>query len=103
MKDRKPTHFKNHDRRERPIANEIPAAPAEGIVSGRNAVRELLASGRDIDKIFVARGDREGSIVALVGELNDAFDIEIKPNNLVPENFNSADAMLALIEKLQDE
>ena len=24
-------------------------------------------------------------IVALVGELNDAFDIEIKPNNLVPE------------------
>ena len=42
-------------------------------------------------------------IVALVGELNDAFDIEIKPNNLVPENFNSADAMLALIEQLQDE
>ena len=42
-------------------------------------------------------------IVALVGELNDAFDIEIKPNNLVPDNFNSAKAMLALIEQLQDE
>ena len=42
-------------------------------------------------------------IVALVGELNDAFDIEIKPNNLVPENFNSAKAMWALIEKLKDE
>ena len=42
-------------------------------------------------------------IVALVGELNDAFDIEIKPNNLVPENFNSAKAMWALIETLQDE
>ena len=42
-------------------------------------------------------------IVALIGELNDAFDIEIKPNNLVPENFNSAKAMMALIEKLQDE
>lgn len=42
-------------------------------------------------------------IVALVGELNDAFDIEIKPNNLVPENFNSAEAMMALIEQLQDE
>ena len=36
-------------------------------------------------------------------ELNDAFDIEIKPNNLVPDNFNSAKAMLALIEELQDE
>jgi acyl carrier protein len=42
-------------------------------------------------------------IVALVGELNDAFDIEIKPNNLVPENFNSAQAMLKLVEQLQDE
>ncbi|MDD6988261.1 phosphopantetheine-binding protein [Ruminococcus sp.] len=42
-------------------------------------------------------------IVALVGELNEAFDIEIKPNNLVPENFNSAKAMMALIEQLQDE
>ena len=42
-------------------------------------------------------------IVALVGELNDAFDIEIKPNNLVPENFNSAKAMYALIQELQDE
>ena len=42
-------------------------------------------------------------IVALVGELNDEFDIEIKPNNLVPENFNSAKAMMAMIERLQDE
>lgn len=42
--------------------------PNEGVISGRNAVKELLAGGRDIDKIYVARGDREGSIVALVGE-----------------------------------
>lgn len=42
--------------------------PNEGVISGRNAVKELLSSGRDIDKIFVARGDREGSIVVLVSE-----------------------------------
>lgn len=42
-------------------------------------------------------------IVSLVGELNEAFDIEIKPTDLVPENFNSASAILALVEKLQDE
>ena len=42
-------------------------------------------------------------IVSLVAELNDAFDIEIKPNNLVPDNFNSAKAMWDLIQKLQDE
>ena len=39
-----------------------------GAVVGRNAVRELLKSGRDIDKIFVQKGEREGSIVALVAE-----------------------------------
>lgn len=38
-----------------------------GYVIGRNAVRELLASGRDIDKILVQRGEREGSIIALIG------------------------------------
>jgi len=42
-------------------------------------------------------------IVSLVTELNDAYDIEIKPNYLVPENFNSAQAILELVEKLQDE
>ena len=42
-------------------------------------------------------------IVSLVTALNDAYDIEIKPNDLVPENFNSAEAILALVEKLQDE
>lgn len=42
-------------------------------------------------------------IVSLVGELNEAFDIEISPTDLVPENFNSAKAMFALVEKLQDE
>ena len=42
-------------------------------------------------------------IVALVGELNDAFDIEIKPSHLIPENYNSAEAMLKLIEQLQDD
>ena len=41
-------------------------------------------------------------IVSLVGELNEAFDIEIRPSDLIPENFNSAAAILALVEKLQD-
>ena len=39
-----------------------------GIVAGRNAVRELLKSGRDIDKIFTQAGEREGSIVVLAAE-----------------------------------
>lgn len=39
-----------------------------GLVIGRNAVRELLKSGRAIDKLLVSRGDREGSIVVLVSQ-----------------------------------
>lgn len=40
----------------------------EGLVIGRNAVRELLKTDRTVDKLLVRRGDREGSIVVLVAE-----------------------------------
>ncbi len=36
------------------------------IIIGRNAVKELLSSGRDIDKVYVSVGEREGSIKLLV-------------------------------------
>ncbi len=45
-----------------------PDPEAEGLVIGRNAVRELLKTDRTVDKLLVRRGDREGSIVALVAE-----------------------------------
>ena len=48
--------------------NEAFSVEDEGIVVGRNAVRELLKSERAIDKIFVQRGEREGSIVVLAAE-----------------------------------
>lgn len=41
-------------------------------------------------------------IVSLVGEMNDAFDINISVVDLIPENFNSFQAMLALIDKLKN-
>lgn len=41
-------------------------------------------------------------IVSIVGELNDAYDIEITPVDIVPENFNSAEAMWEMIQRLQD-
>ena len=39
-----------------------------GSVPGRNAVRELLKSGRSIEKIFIQKGDREGSLTVLSAE-----------------------------------
>ncbi len=41
---------------------------SEGVVVGRNSVRELLKSGRSIDKIFVKSGTREGSLTVIVAE-----------------------------------
>ena len=42
-------------------------------------------------------------IVTLVAEINDEFDVAIPAEALQPENFNSAAALYALIERLLDE
>ena len=41
--------------------------PDENTVFGRNAVKELLSGGRDIEKIYIQSGDREGSVNLLIG------------------------------------
>ena len=43
------------------------------------------------------------SIIRLIAAICDEFDIEISPKYLVPENFNSAEAMWELIQKIQEE
>ena len=42
-------------------------------------------------------------IVTLVSEIDGEFDVAIPAEELVPENFNSAQALFKLIEKLLDE
>lgn len=42
-------------------------------------------------------------IISIVGEVNSTFEVEINVDDLLPENFNSADAMYELICRLQDE
>lgn len=41
------------------------------------------------------------SVLTLVSELEDAFDIEISPTDLVPANFNSMKSMWEMIQRLQ--
>ena len=42
-------------------------------------------------------------IVTIVAEVNNVFDVAIPAEELIPENFNSAQALWALIERLMDE
>ena len=42
-------------------------------------------------------------VMNLTVELNDEFDIEITPLDILPENFKSIETIYALITRLQDE
>lgn len=42
-------------------------------------------------------------VITLVGELMDTFDVEITAEQMIPENFNSMQAIWDLIERLSDE
>ena len=42
-------------------------------------------------------------IVSLIAEINNEFDVNISAKDIVPENFNSAQALWALIERLEEE
>ena len=43
------------------------------------------------------------SIISLIAELEDEFDITIPAIEIVPANFNSADAMWSMIQRLIEE
>ncbi|MDW2800607.1 phosphopantetheine-binding protein [Clostridium boliviensis] len=43
------------------------------------------------------------SILSLIPELEDAFGITITPADMVPSNFNSANAMWSMINRLKEE
>ena len=53
-----------------------------------------LVSGKVLDSI---------DIVGLIGAIDDEFDIRIKPNFLKPQYFDSVDAMVGLLERLDEE
>ena len=42
------------------------------------------------------------SMLTLISDLEDEFDIEIDASELIPENFNSTDAMWNMIKRLQE-
>lgn len=41
------------------------------------------------------------AILSIVGELEEQFDIQVSPGDIIPENFNSAEALWNMIQRLQ--
>ena len=42
-------------------------------------------------------------IVTIISEINTEYDVAIPAEEIIPENFNSAEALYDLIERLQDD
>lgn len=72
-------------------------------------LREILEDIRpDVDfdnekKLIEEHVLESFDVLTIVAEIEDAFDIKIRPRDIVPENFNSIEAMAALITKLQEQ
>ena len=43
------------------------------------------------------------SIISLVAELEDTFDITVPAVEIIPDNFNSTEAMMGVIQRLQED
>ena len=41
-------------------------------------------------------------IITIIAEVNDKFDVTITADEIIPENFNSAETLFQLIERLID-
>ena len=68
------------------------------ILTGVRSDVDFENSTKLIDDVILESLD----IVAIVGEFNETFDVEISVEDLVPENFNSVDAMVELITRAQE-
>ena len=43
------------------------------------------------------------AILSIVGEIEDEFGVSVTPAEIIPENFNSAEALWAMVQRLQEE
>ena len=73
-----------------------------------NIMRILKGIRSDIDfekeTLLIDNGVLDSfDIVSIVAELCDEYDITITADQLEPENFNSAEAMLNLVNSILDE
>ncbi len=61
-----------HAARETGRRAQMPASAEQDVLEGRNALSEALASGRTIDKVFVAEGDTDRALARLAAMAKQA-------------------------------
>ena len=59
------------EKSEKRIANNTENETFSDQIEGRNSVLELLETGKDINKIFIERGEKHGSINKIIGIAKD--------------------------------
>ncbi len=69
----------------------------EDQVEGRNAVLELLESGKDINKIFVAKGEKHGSINKIIAVAKDKKIIVVEKDKKQLEEMAGTDNFQGVI------
>ena len=75
----------------------------------RDTILEILEDiGEDVDfdtcETLIDDGILSSlDIIQLIGALNDEFDIYIPATEIIPENFNSVNAMAAMVARLSEE
>ena len=78
--------------------NEENTNEYEDIVAGRNAVLELLKSDKDINKIYVQRGERHGSINEIIARAKEKrivlVEVDIEKINNMAENHQGVVAIV---------
>lgn len=67
--ERRSTERRQDDRRK--TERRDVETPYDDVIAGRNAVMELLKSDRDINKIFIQRGEKHGSINEIIARAKE--------------------------------
>ena len=65
--------------------------PKPDVIAGRNPVSEAIRSGRPIDKILVARGEKTGAVVGILAKAREK-QIPVKEADRVKLDFLSGNA-----------
>jgi len=70
------------------------------------AILKKIKPGADFEgsKNLIESGILDSfAIISLAAEISDEFDVEVTVREILPENFSSPEAIMKMIERLQDE